>query len=444
MDRRNRNGPGNGIALDYDEVRPGGQRGRISPRSAGEFLQPERVPGPPPRSRASRHPLVVLMNFLLTVAIIALVGTGAAALFAKIQFSRPGSLDQPRSVVIADGSSAATVADLLQRHGVISNGWVFRVGVRLAGQAHNLKAGEYLIPAHASMESIMDAMTSGKSILYSVTLPEGLTSQQIVDRLNADETLVGDVTDVPPEGSLLPDTYKFTRGDTRQNIINRMRRERDRVLTEVWNRRVEGLPIKSPEELVILASIVEKETAISDERSRVASVFINRLNRKMRLQSDPTALYGIFGGKGKPTDRPVTRADLDQLNQYNTYQIDGLPPGPIANPGRASLEAVANPSRTADLYFVADGTGGHAFAENYEEHRKNVARWRTIVAKRRQAESTATAATSATESAGPGVLDEPDDGSGDSKSDSATPASPATDAKAGDKPAAKPAANNNP
>ncbi len=386
MNWRNRNGSNDGVALDYDEVRPGGQRGRISPRSAGEFLQPERVPGPPPRLRTVRHPIVVIMNFFLTVAILGLLGTGAAALYAKIQFGRPGSLEQPRSVVIADGSSAATVADLLQRHGIISDGWVFRVGVRLAGQAHNLKAGEYLVPAHASMESIMDAMTSGKSILYSVTLPEGLTSQQIVDRLNADDTLVGDITDVPPEGSLLPDTYKFTRGDTRQNIINRMRRERDRVLTDVWNRRIDTLPVKSPEELVVLASIVEKETAISDERSRVASVFINRLNRKMRLQSDPTALYGIFGGKGKPPDRPVTRADLDQLNVYNTYQIDGLPPGPIANPGRASLEAVANPSRTEDLYFVADGTGGHAFAETYDEHRKNVARWRTLEAKRRQAE----------------------------------------------------------
>jgi UPF0755 protein len=436
MDRRNRNA--SGIALDYDEIRHGG-RGRISPRSAGEFLQPERVPGPPPRTRKVRHPLVAVMNFLLTVAIIGLVGTGAAAIYAKIQFSRPGALEEPRSVIIAEGSSAATVAELLQRHGIISNGWVFRAGVRLAGQGHNLKAGEYLIPAHASMQSIMEAMVSGKSILYSVTLPEGLTSQQIVDRLNADETLVGEIADIPPEGSLLPDTYKYTRGDTRQSIVNRMRRERDRVLAEVWSRRVEGLPISTPEELVILASIVEKETAISDERSRVAAVFINRLNRKMRLQSDPTVIYGIYGGKGKPADRPITRADLEQLNAYNTYKIDGLPPGPIANPGRASLEAVANPSRTADLYFVADGTGGHAFAETYEEHRRNVARWRSIEAKRRQAESSATA-TAATASPGPGVLADEAAEADAAAAAAGTPAAPDgnSDSGTGEPSAAKP------
>lgn len=426
MDRRNRNAPG--VSLDYDDIRHHG-RGRISPRSAGEFLQPERVPGPPPRARKVRHPLVVAMNFLLTVAIIGLLGTGAAAVYAKLQFSRPGALQEPRSVVIAEGSSAAMVAELLQRHGIISNGWVFRAGVRLAGQGHNLKAGEYLIPAHASMQSIMESMVSGKSILYSVTLPEGLTSQQIVARLQSDDTLVGEITEVPPEGSLLPDTYKFTRGDTRQNIVNRMRRERDRVLTEVWSRRVEGLPVSTPEELVILASIVEKETAISDERSRVAAVFINRMNRKMRLQSDPTVIYGIYGGKGKPADKPITRSDLDQQNVYNTYKIDGLPPGPIANPGRASLEAVANPSRTGDLYFVADGTGGHAFAETYEDHRRNVARWRTLEAKRRQAESNAPA-TATTSSPGPGVL--VDEAAEDAAAGSNT------DAKAGDTPAPTP------
>jgi UPF0755 protein len=434
MDRRNRNAPG--IALDYDDIRHSG-RGRISPRSAGEFLQPERVPGPPPRARKIRHPLVVVMNFLLTVAIIGLLGTGAAAIYAKVQFSRPGSLEEPRSVVIAEGSSAATVAELLQRHGIISNGWVFRAGVRLAGQGHNLKAGEYLIPAHASMQSIMESMVLGKSILYSVTLPEGLTSQQIVARLQADETLVGEIADMPPEGSLLPDTYKYTRGDTRQNIINRMRRERDRVLTEVWSRRVEGLPVSTPEELVILASIVEKETAISDERSRVAAVFINRMKRKMRLQSDPTVIYGIYGGKGKPSDKPITRSDLDQLNAYNTYQIDGLPPGPIANPGRASLEAVANPSRTADLYFVADGTGGHAFAETYEDHRRNVARWRTLEAKRRQAESSA-AATAETASPGPGVLADEAAEADAETAGAATASDGKTGAKAGDTPAATP------
>jgi UPF0755 protein len=316
----------------------------------------------------------------------------------KLQFGRAGSLDQPRSVVIADGSSAATVAELLQRHGIISNGWVFRAGVRLSGQGHNLKAGEYLIPAHASMQSIMDAMVAGKSILYSVTLPEGLTSQQIVDRLRGDETLAGDITDVPPEGSLLPDTYKFTRGDTRQNIVNRMRRERDRVLTEVWSRRVEGLPVSTPEELVILASIVEKETAISDERSRVASVFINRLNRRMRLQSDPTAIYGIFGGKGKPADRAVTRTDLDQLS--TTHLPDQRAAG-ADRQSAAPLEAVANP-HAADLYFVADGTGG-CLRRSYDDHRRNVA----LADLRSNAGERDRCHGGSLTAAGPGVLDGP-------------------------------------
>jgi UPF0755 protein len=261
----------------------------------------------------------------------------------------------------------------------------------ILGHGRELKAGEYLIAAHASMHDVMEAMVSGRGILYSVSIPEGLTSQQVVDRLLSEEVLVGEVSAVPEDGTILPETYKFTRGDTRDNLLNRMRRDRDRIVTEVWNRRAPDLPISTPEEMVVLASIVEKETALADERSRVAAVFINRLRLNMRLQSDPTVTYGLFNGKEKPPGFRLSRADLDSQTAYNTYVIDGLPPSPIANPGQASLEAVANPSRTRDLFFVADGSGGHAFAETYEDHLRNVARWREINANGAAAAATAEA-----------------------------------------------------
>ncbi len=364
----------------------------ISPKSAREMLQPEDVPPPPPRSRAVRHPLVVVLNFFITVLVIGVVVAGGTALFAKMQFDGTGPLDSARTVQVTPGSSVAEIANRLQDMGVISNRWIFRAGVSFYNAQSRLQAGEYEVPAHASMRDVMDLLVQGKSILYAVTIPEGQTTLQIVDRLMADPNLVGEVTEVPPEGALLPETYKFNKGDTRQNIINRMRRERDRVLTDVWNRRVSDLPVSTPEELVTLASIVEKETGIADERTRVAAVFINRLNRDMRLQSDPTVIYGIFRGKERPPTWALTRRALDTPNEYNTYMIDGLPPGPIANPGRASLEAVANPSRTNDLYFVADGSGGHAFAATYEEHQRNVARWRLIVQRRQQQDNASPAA----------------------------------------------------
>jgi len=342
------------------------------------MLQPEVVPPPPPRSRAVRHPLVIFLNFVLTLVIVAVVAGGAGLFIGRMQFNKPGSLDQARTISIDRGTSLGTIADILQREGAIGSKYLFMAGVWMEREQNNLKAGEYLIPAHASMRDIMEAMVGGKGILYSISIPEGLTSQQIVDRLAADPVLVGDITEVPPEGTLLPETYKFTRGDTRDNIIARMRRDRDKTLTDIWNRKAADLPLKTPEELVVLASVVEKETGIADERSRVAAVFINRLRLNMRLQSDPTVVYAKFGGKGKPSDYTLSKDDLSTDSPYNTYTNAGLPPGPIANPGKASLEAVANPSRTRDLYFVADGSGGHAFAETYEEHLRNVARWRQV------------------------------------------------------------------
>jgi UPF0755 protein len=238
-----------------------------------------------------------------------------------------------------------------------------------------VKAGEYLFEANVSMREVLDTLVEGRSIEHTVTIPEGLTSEQIVARLLENPVLTGEITQVPPEGSLLPETYKVTRGTTRQQLLNRMIAAKRRLVQETWERRTPGLPIKTVDEFVTLASIVEKETGKTEERPRVAAVFINRLNRRMRLQSDPTIIYGMAPGKGT-IGRPLTRADVERPTAYNTYTIEGLPPGPIANPGRASLEAVANPARTKDLYFVADGSGGHVFAATYNEHLKNVARWR--------------------------------------------------------------------
>ena len=379
--------------------------GRASPKSPAEALQPEAVPPPPSRSRAVRHPLVVFLNFVLTVVIVSVVALGGGIFAAKMQFERPTSLDQARTISIDRGQGLSQIAEQLQREGLISSKWLFIAGVWLSGQQSNVKFGEYLIPAHASMAEIMDTMVSGRGILYAITIPEGLTSEQIVARLLSEDILVGDVSQVPPEGTLLPETYKFTRGDTRDGLIERMKRERDRVVADAWARRASDLPLESPEELVVLASVVEKETALADERTRVAAVFINRLRLNMRLQSDPTVIYGLFEGAGKPPGFMLRRADLEHQSAYNTYVINGLPPAPIANPGRASLEAVANPSRTRDLFFVADGSGGHAFAETYEQHLKNVARWREISANQGAA-AAAEAAGAAGQPAEEGVVTE--------------------------------------
>jgi UPF0755 protein len=210
-----------------------------------------------------------------------------------------------------------------------------------------------------------------------LTFAEGLTSDQIVARLTENDVLSGDLREHPREGTLLPETYRFTRGTTRTQIIRRMQQEQRRVVQEIWDRRSADLPIKSPEQLVTLASIIEKETGKPEERTRVAAVFVNRLQKKIKLQSDPTIIYGLVGGKGS-LGRPILRSEIEHPNPYNTYVIEGLPPGPIANPGRASLEAAANPARTKELFFVADGSGGHVFADNYEAHQRNVARLRVI------------------------------------------------------------------
>jgi UPF0755 protein len=269
------------------------------------------------------------------------------------------------------------IADILSREGVIDQPWLFIGGVLVLKAREDLKAGEYEFKAHSSMRDVVATIVEGKVVAHLVSIPEGLTSEQIVARLLQDNVLAGDIKQIPREGSLLPDTYNFARGITREQMVQRMQQAQQRLLHEIWEHRAPDLPLKTPDQLVVLASLVEKETGKPEERTRVAAVFVNRLKQRMKLQSDPTIIYGLVGGKGT-LGRPIMKSEIEQPTPYNTYIIDGLPPGPIANPGRASLEATANPARTRELYFVADGTGGHAFAETYEQHQKNVTRLRSI------------------------------------------------------------------
>ena len=240
------------------------------------------------------------------------------------------------------------------------------------------------------MRDVAETIIEGKVVQHQLTLAEGLTSEQIVARLLENDVLNGNIREIPREGTLLPESYKFTRGMTREQMIQRMQQAQAKLVKEVWDRRVPDLPIRSPEQLVTLASIIEKETGKPEERTRVAAVFMNRLKQNMRLQSDPTIIYGLVGGKGA-LGRPIMRSEIEQPTPYNTYVVQGLPPGPIANPGRASLEAAASPARTKELYFVADGTGGHAFADNYATHQQNVAKLRAIEQGQKEAPAAAAA-----------------------------------------------------
>ncbi|WP_034854348.1 endolytic transglycosylase MltG [Sinorhizobium sojae] len=370
-----------------------GSNGPIIPKSANEALRPEKVPQPPKRSRKARSQIVIFLNFMMTVVVLVALAAAGAVYYAMHEYEKPGPLEANKNFIVKRGAGMQEIANALERNDIITDSRVFRFVSEAYLDDDTLKAGEYEIKAHASMQEIMQLLKSGKSILYSVSLPEGLTVKQMFRKLADDPVLVGDLPDeLPPEGSLKPDTYKFMRGTQRMEVIEQMIAAQKALVEQIWSKRDPELPISTVEEFVTLASIVEKETGRADERPRVASVFINRLEKGMRLQSDPTIIYGIFGGEGKPADRPIFKSDLDKDTPYNTYIVKGLPPTPIANPGRAALEAVANPSRTPELYFVADGTGGHVFAETLEEHNANVRRWRKI-----EAEKAAEAAKAAAE-----------------------------------------------
>ncbi len=359
-------------------------KGPIIPKSPTEALRPERVPAPPRRSRKARSQLVIFLNFLMTMTVAVCVIAVAAFFYAMSVYQNPGPLATNTNFVVRAGAGLAEIAGSLERNGIITDARIFRhVTSTYLRDGESLKAGEYEIKAGASMKEIMDLLKSGKSILYSVSMPEGLTVKQMFKRLADDPVLEGELpAELPQEGSLRPDTYKYSRGTKRSEIVSQMAAAQQKLVDQIWEKRDPDLPIKTKEEFVTLASIVEKETGKDDERAHVASVFINRLTKGMRLQSDPTIVYGLFGGDGKPSDRPIYQSDLKKETPYNTYVIKGLPPGPIANPGRAALEAVAHPWKTKDLYFVADGTGGHVFAATLEEHNANVRAWRKIEAER--------------------------------------------------------------
>ncbi len=356
---------------------------RAAPKSPSEALKPVAAPPPPPKAKRRRRPFIALMSGLFTTALVLAGALGVGAMVLGQQAQTPGPLATDKVVIIPKDSGLGEIVGLLEREGVINHPWAFRISALTSGLWTRLKAGEYLFKANISPREVLEVIEQGKAVLHSISIPEGLTSEQIIARLMENDILAGEIAQVPREGSLLPDTIKFQRGQSRQDIVNRMAQDQRRILNEIWAKRAPDLPIKTPQELVILASIVEKETGRADERSRVAGVFINRINRKMKLQSDPTIVYGIVGGKGT-LGRGISRAEITQATPYNTYVIDGLPPGPIANPGRAALQAVANPSRTKDVFFVADGTGGHAFAETLEQHNRNVTRWRQVEASRRE------------------------------------------------------------
>ena len=347
--------------------------GLIVPKTASEALRPEQGVPPPRRSRQSRNQFVVFLNFVMSSVVLLVLAGGAMIWYGKTMFEGPGPTQTVSTVLIKPNTGVQEIAQLLQRRGLISDARIFQIGLRAYGNDGKLKAGEYEIKPQASMHDIMELLKSGKSVLYSLTVPEGLTVEQAFQRIAEHEALEGDMpAEMPAEGMLATDTQRFTRGTKRQQIIDRMLAQQKKLIEDVWARRRQDLPIADVNEFVTLASIVEKETGRGDERSRVAAVFMNRLKKGMRLQSDPTIIYGLF--------------------------INGLPPTPIANPGRAALEAVANPSATNELYFVADGTGGHAFATTLEEHNENVARWRELEKKR--AEEAAKAAAAAGGAAG--------------------------------------------
>ncbi len=354
------------------------ERPPISPRSPRAALEPEQVPPPPKRSDRARNPFVVFGNAVITIVLVLMIGTGTAYYYGRQKIEAPGPLQEDKVVNIPARAGMTDIADILQREGVIDNNrWAFIGSVFALKARSELKPGEYAFQKNASLRDVIGTMVEGKVVQHAVTIPEGLTSQQIVARLSENDIFTGEIHEVPREGTLLPETYKFPRGTTRDQVIARMQQTQKRILAEIWEHRSPDIPVKTPDQLVTLASIVEKETSKADERSRVAAVFVNRLRQKIKLQSDPTIIYGIVGGKGT-LGRPIKRSEILQPSLYNTYVVDGLPPGPISNPGRASLEAAANPARTRDLFFVADGTGGHAFTETYDQHQKNVAKLRAM------------------------------------------------------------------
>jgi UPF0755 protein len=331
---------------------------RKAPRSAGLSLM--------------RRLAIMATSAVATLA-IALVLVGVWAVWSY-QGPGPATSDgRPAVVMLRKGAGLNEIAASLERAKVVRSSAIFIAAAQATGAARSLKAGEYEFPSKAPMSRVLGDIRAGKIIRHQVTIPEGITVEMAIEILNKEDALTG-VAPTPPEGAILPETYDYQRGEDRAAVLQRMMDARDKLLATLWAKRKPGLPITTPEQAVILASIVEKETGVASERPQVASVFVNRLMKGMRLESDPTIIYGIT--KGRPLGRRIFLSELQAETPYNTYAISGLPPTPIANPGRASLAAVLDPPVTDYIFFVADGSGGHAFAATYEEHQRNVEKWR--------------------------------------------------------------------
>ncbi len=329
------------------------------------------------RKRGSAFARVV-GGYMGLALLLCLIGAGVLGWGYTI-FNAAGPLKEDKIVDLAAGMSRNEIAEKLASEGVISDYRVMSIASLLAeARGASVRSGEYMFPARATMADVLDTLLSGRVLTYKLTIPEGWTSEMAVARINDNDVLSGLPVAVPAEGTLVADTQVFQRGMTREKILKDMQEAQAKLIDEVWARKPADSPLQTKEQMVTLASLIEKETAKADERPKIAAVFLNRLKKNMRLQSDPTIIYGLVGGKGK-LDRALTRADIDSATPYNTYQINGLPPGPIATPGRAALEAAVTPDPTDALYFVADGTGGHAFASTLEEHNANVKKWRAAV-----------------------------------------------------------------
>jgi UPF0755 protein len=320
------------------------------------------------------------LKFLASLClVIALAGAIVIAGWSQLSayLVKAGPATEETVVVLPRGAGLAQITATLVEARVIDHPWLFRLAVRVLDRDRRLKAGEYAFPAGAAPQSVIAMLANGETVARRLTVAEGLTVTEIFQLLEDAGALEGELPPAPEEGSLLPETYFYAFGDSRDGMVRRMQDAMRDTLEELWPERAEGLPFRTRQEALILASIVDKETSLADERHKVAAVFVNRLRRGMRLQADPTVIYGLTEGEGQ-LGRELSRRDLEHESAYNTYQIDGLPAGPIGNPGRASIEAVLNPAAVDYLYFVADGSGGHAFARTLEEHNRNVARWRKV------------------------------------------------------------------
>jgi UPF0755 protein len=320
-----------------------------------------------------RRLLYLILGFCFVVG----VGSAGTGFWVYGGFTRPGPLQHDTILIVPPSTGINIIAKELASRGIISKAFIFRVGVKFFSEQEVMKAGQYLFTAHLSSRDVVKLLQTGKTVVHRITFAEGLTSTEIAAQLALTEGLTGDLSLPIAEGSLLPETYHFSYADPRSGLIKRMRKGLSKLMMGLWPYRDANLPFKSQREALILASIVEKETGKPSERAHIAGVFINRLRKKMRLQSDPTVVYGITKGQG-PLGRSLRRSELRQKTAYNTYTNYGLPPTPIANAGRKSIEAVLHPMKTNDFYFVADGTGGHLFSRTLKQHNLNVSKWRKI------------------------------------------------------------------